>query len=73
MVNNIQPLLCVDRYLSDASMPKGLDFRLILDLELMAKKRRLQPRSVYADQVHANHKMCEGNGPFGHKLNSDKH
>ena len=66
MINNIQSLLCVDRHLSDPGMPKGFDFHLILDLELMAKERRLQPRSVYADQIHADDETCEGNGPLGH-------
>ena len=73
MIHNIQPLLCVDCHLGDSSTPKGLDFRLILDLELMAKKRRLQPRSVYADQVHANHETRKGNGPSGHGSNPDEY
>ena len=73
MIHNIQPLLCIDRHFGDSGTPKGLDFRLILNRKFMAKKRRLQPRSVYADQVHANHKTCERNGPFGHGLNLDEH
>ena len=43
MVDNIQPEPCVDRHFGDSGSPKGLDFRLVLDPELMAKKRRLQP------------------------------
>ena len=71
MVNNIQSLRCVDCHLGDSGTPKGFDFRSILDLELMAKKWRLHPRSVYADQVHANHDTRKGNVPFGH--GSDPH
>lgn len=43
MVDNVHPLLSIDRHFSDPGMPKRIDFRLILDFELMAKKRRLQP------------------------------
>ena len=73
MVNNIQPLRRVDRHLGDSGTPYGLDFRLILDLELMTKKRRLQPRSIYADQAHANHETCKGNGPLGHRSDPQEH
>ena len=72
MVHNIQPLFCIDRHLGDPGTLKGLDFRLNLDLEPMAKKRGLQLRSVYADQVHADHETCKGNGPLCHGLNPDE-
>lgn len=71
--DQIQPLPCVDCHLGDSGTPKGLDFRLILDLKLMAKKRRLQPRSVHTDQVHANHETCKGNGPLGHGSDPQEH